>query len=129
MITTRILKKTFSLLIVCCFLSSIHLSQARALEQQEGRMCSALDTPLFEELASHLLSQLTDTPTAPIGAEDLATISPEQLDVAGFIVLYNIFMFIFYGRQCLETLDPEPCGSMVKHLVLALFLGILLEGV
>lgn len=129
MITTRILKKTFSLLIVCCLLSSIHLSQARALEQQEGRMCSALDTPLFEELTSHLLSQLTDTPTAPIGVEDLETISPEQFDVAGFIVIYYILRFIYYGRQCLETLDPDPCGSMVTNLVLALFLGILLEGV
>jgi hypothetical protein len=129
MITTGSLKKTFSLLIVCCFLSSIHLSQARALEQQEGRMCAPLDTPLFEELAGQLLYQGEHTSDAPISAEDLATISPEQFDVAGFIVLYNIFMFIFYGRQCLGTLDPEPCESMVKHLVLALFLGILLEGV
>jgi hypothetical protein len=92
-------------------------------------MCSSLDTPLFEELARQLLFQGDHTADAPISSEDLATISPEQLDVAGFIVLYNIFMFIFYGRQCLETLDPDPCGSMVNHLMLALFLGILLEGV
>jgi len=92
-------------------------------------MCSALDTPLFEELARQLLFQGDHTADAPISAGDLATISPKQLDVAGFIVLYNIFMFIFYGRQCLETLDPDPCGSMVNHLILALFLGILLEGV
>ena len=129
MITMRTLKKMFSLLIVCCFISSTHFSQARALEQHQQLMCSALDNPLFEELTSHLLSQLTYTHTAPIGGEDLATISVEQLDVAGFIVLYNIFMFIYYGRQCLETLNPDPCGSMVTHLVLALFLGILLEGV
>lgn len=128
MITPRILKKTFSLFIVCFFLSSIHLSQALALEQQQELLCSALDDPLFKELTKYLLQE-THTTSAPISAEDLATISPEQIDVVGFIVLYNIFMFIFYGRQCLETLDPDPCGSMVKHLVLALFLGILLEGV
>ena len=129
MVKTRILKKAFSSLTVCCFLLSIHFSQALALEQQQELMCSASDNPLFEELTRHLLSHGTDITTAPISEEDLATISVEQLDVAGLIVIYNIVMFIYYGRLCLETLNPDPCGSMVTHLVLALFLGILLEGV
>ena len=129
MIKTRILKKAFSSLTVCCFLLSIQFSQALALEQQQEIMCSAFDNPLFEELTRHLLSQGTDTTPGPLSEEDLATISVEQLDVLGFIVIYYIFMFIYYGQLCLETLDPDPCGSMVTNLVLALFLGILLEGV
>jgi hypothetical protein len=127
MIKMRVPKKTFSLLIVCCFLSSMQLSQALSLEQQQELMCSALDNPLFEELTRHLLLQDTYTPTVPLSEEDLETISVAQLDVPGLIVIYNILMFIYYGRLCLETLDPDPCGSMVTHLVLALFLGILLE--
>ena len=129
MIKMRTLKKTFSLLVVCCFLSSIHCSQALALEQQEELMCSALDKHFLEELTRYLLLQGTDTATTPLTEEDLATISVEQLDVLGFIVIYYIFMFIYYGRQCLETLDPGPCESMVTNLLLALFLGILFEGV
>jgi hypothetical protein len=129
MIKTRILKKAFSSLTVCCFLLSIQFSHALALEQQEEIMCSALDNPLFEELTRHLLSHVTYTSISSTSEEALATISVEQLDVLGFIVIYYIFMFIYYGRLCLETLDPDPCGSMVTNLVLALFLGILLEGV
>ena len=129
MIKMRTLKKTFSLLVVCCLLSTIHYSQALALEQQEELMCSALDKHLLEELTKQLLSQVTDTTTTPLSEEDLAIISVEQFDVLGFIVIYYIFMFIYYGLQCVETLDPGPCESMVTNLLLALFLGILLEGI
>ena len=129
MIKLRVLKKTFSLLVVCCFLSSIHYFQALALEQQHTFMCSALDNPLFEELTRQLFSQGTDTSTTPLSEEDLAIISVEQFDVLGFIVIYYILMFIYYGIECLDTLDPGPCESMVTNLLLALFLGILLEGV
>jgi hypothetical protein len=129
MMKTRILKKVFSSLTVCCFLLSIHFSQALAIEQQQELMCSASDNPLFEELTRHLLSHGTDITTAPISEEDLATISVAQLDVLGFIVIYYMFMFIYYGQRCLETLDPDPCGSMVTNLLLTLFLGILLDGI
>ena len=90
-------------------------------------MCSALDNPLFEKLITQLHFQDTNTTTTPITEEGLETISVAQLDVLGYIVIYNILMFIYYGRLCLQTLDPSPCGSMVTHLFLALFLGILLE--
>jgi hypothetical protein len=58
----------------------------------------------------------------------LENINAAAIDLPGLIVIYNIFMFIYYGRLCLETLDPIPCGAMVNHLIVALFLGILLEG-
>ena len=128
MIKMRTLKKTFSLLLVCFLLSSIHCSQALALKQQEELMCSGLDKHLLEELTTQLLSQVINT-TTPISEEDPAIISVEQFDVLGFIVIYYIFMFLYYGLQCVETLDPGPCESMVTNLLLALFLGILLEGV
>lgn len=129
MITTRILKKTVSSFIVCCFLSSIQFSQALALEQQQEIMCSALDDPLLKELTRHFLPQGTYLASTSLSEEDAEAIGVTQFDVLGFIVIYYIFMFIYYGRLCLETLDPAPCGSMVTNLFLALFLGILLEGV
>lgn len=127
MMTTRILNKTISLLVVCCFLSGVHFSQAHALKQQGDLICSGADAPLLEELTSFVLSHANSAVSSLPGEGDQGTISVEQLDVLGFIVLYHLFMFIYYGRLCLETLTPEPCGSMVTNLILALFWGILLE--
>jgi len=128
MFTKRLLKKAFSVLTVCCLLSGMHLSRACALEQQQSLMCPASDTPLFQERAGHLLSHTSGMVPLPVSEEDRTTISVAQFDIFGSLVIYNIIMFIYFGRQCLETLDPDPCGAMVNHLVLALFLGILLEG-
>ena len=124
----RILKKSLSLLVVCCFLSSGYISQAPALEQQKEPLCAALGDPTCEELLEHFVSLMSSNNGEGLNEEMLENINAAATDLPGLIVIYNILMFIYYGRQCLETLDPTPCGAMVNHLMVALFLGILLEG-
>lgn len=128
MIKKRILKKTFSLFVVCCFLSSVQFSQALALEQHEELMCFASDNPAIEELSKHLAFLDSCNNGGCVSEEELEYINEAVSDLPGYIVIYNLLMFIYYGRICLETLDTSACESMVTHLVLALFLGILLEG-
>ncbi len=128
MIKKRILKKSFSLFVVCCFLSSVQFSQALALEQHEELMCFTSGNPAIEELSKHLAFLDSCNNSGCISEEELEYINEAISDLPGFIVIYNLLMFIYYGRICLETLDPSACESMVTHLVLALFLGILLEG-
>ena len=60
--------------------------------------------------------------------EDLEKIGKTAYDLPGLIVVYNLLMFIYYGKICLETLDPSACGSMATHLVVAIILGTILEG-
>ena len=114
--------------VVCCFLSSVQLSQALALEQHEELMCFASGNPAIEELSKHLAFLDSCNNGGCISEEELEYINEAVSDLPGYIVIYNLLMFIYYGRICLETLDPSACESMVTHLVLALFLGILLEG-
>jgi hypothetical protein len=127
MIKKRTLKKMLSLFVVCCFLSSVQFSQALALEQQEELKCCASGNPAIEELSQLLAFLDSSNNGVCISEEELENISGPISDLQGFIVIYNILMFIYYGRICLETLDPSACESMATHLVLALFLGILLE--
>ena len=127
MIKKRTLKKMLSIFVVCCFLSSVQFSQALAFEQQEELMCFASGNPAIEELSKHLAFLDSCNNGGCISEEELEYINEAVSDLPGFIVIYNILMFIYYGRICLETLDPSACESMATHLVLALFLGILLE--
>jgi hypothetical protein len=124
----RILKKSISLVIVCCFLSGVHITQSSALEQQKEPLCEVSAARACEDLWERLTSPESGTNEACINEAVLENFSAAASDLPGLIVIYNIFMFIYYGRLCLETLDPTPCGAMVNHLVIALFLGILLEG-
>lgn len=125
----RILVKGFSVFVVCCFLSSVHISQVCALGQQEKLFREVPHGPTFEKLFEQLDSPEFCAAEAGIDESVLENIRTAATDLPGLIVIYNIFMFIYYGRLCLETLDPAPCSAMVNHLVIALFLGILLEGI
>lgn len=120
--------RTLSLLTVCCFLSGSLFSQAGALEDEGKCCCGTISSPVFEELYEPMaLSDDSRSDEAGIGEEGFDRIGVMDADVVGWIALYNTFMFIYYGRQCLETLDPAPCRAMVNHLFLALFLGIMFE--
>jgi|PlaIllAssembly_1097288.scaffolds.fasta_scaffold19023_3 hypothetical protein len=120
--------RTLSLLTVCCFLSGSLFSQAGALEKGGNCCCGTISNAAFEELYEPMASpDDSRSDEACIGDEDFDRIRVMDADVVGWIALYNTFMFIYYGRQCLETLDPTPCRAMVNHLFLALFLGILFE--
>jgi hypothetical protein len=120
--------RTLSLLTVCCFLSGSLFSQAGALEDEGTCCCGTISSPAFEELYEPMaLPDDSRKDKACIGDDDFDRIRVMDADVVGWIALYNTFMFIYYGRQCLETLDPAPCRAMVNHLFLALFLGVLFE--
>ena len=120
--------RTLSLLTVCCFLPVSLFSQAGALEDEGTCCCGTISSPAFEELYEPMaLPDDSRKDKACIGDEDFDRIRVMDADVVGWIALYNTFMFIYYGRQCLETLDPAPCRAMVNHLFLALFLGVLSE--
>ena len=128
MIKKRILKKTFSLFLVCSFLSSVQFSQVLALEQQEGLMCCGLGNPTIEELSEHLVLLESYNKGEHTREENLENINEILSDLPGLVVIVNILLFIHFGRICLETQDPSACEAMVTHLLLSLFLGILLEG-
>ena len=127
MIKKRIFKKTFSLFVVYCFLSSVQFSQALVLEQHEELMCRTSGNPAIEELLKHLAFLDSCNNGVCISEEELEYISEAVSDLPGLIVIYNILMFIYYGKICLETLDPSACGAMTNHLIVALILGIILE--
>ncbi len=124
----RMCNRNLSFMTVCCFLSGALFSPALALEGQEKRCCRTMSSPAFEELYERMVSpdESGDTGSS-IGEEDCDRIGVMDADVAGWLALYNMFMFIYYGRLCLETLDPAPCRAMVNHLFWALFLGVLFE--
>jgi hypothetical protein len=122
-----VLKKGFSFIVACSFLASTLFSPARALEEQENLSCRTVNDPPFEELFKRLVLLESHHSGACGDTGDVESIGVVTSDAWGWIVLYNIFMFIYYGRLCLETLDPDPCRAMVNHLFWALFLGVLLE--
>ena len=128
MVKKRTFKKMVSLCVVFCFFSSLQFSQALALEQQEEPMCFASGNPAIEELAKHSVCLDSCNNGVCITEEDLEKIGMTAYDLPGLIVVYNLLMFIYYGKICLETLDPTACGSMVTHLVVAIVLGTILEG-
>lgn len=124
----KIRNRNLSLMTVCCFLSGSLFSQALALEEQENWCCREISSPALEEPYEQMVSPgATYNNGACIGEEDFDRIGVMDADVAGWLALYNTFMFIYYGRLCLETLDPAPCRAMVNHLFWALFLGVLFE--
>ena len=127
MFKNRRLKKALSLLVICFILSSVHLSQAFALEQQEEYFSSLSRDLTVEEVLEELnLLESCATGECILFEEALINITASPADALGWLAIYNIFMFIKFGGQCLETLDPEPCESMVTHLMTALFLAVLL---
>ena len=127
MFKNRLLKKALSLLVICFILSSVHLSQTFALEQQEEYFSSASRDLTVEGVLEELnLLELCATGECILSEEALITITASPADALGWLAIYNIFMFIKFGGQCLETLDPAPCESMVTHLMTALFLAVLL---
>ena len=119
------LRKIIALLVICFFLPSVQLSQALTLEQQDdypsGRLSDLTVAAVVEQLNS--LASCNDGEF--MDEETLITITASPADALGWLALYHIFMFISSGRQCLETLDPVPCQSMVTHLMWALFLAVL----
>ena len=128
MIKKRTFKKMSSVCVVFCFLSNVQFSQALALERQDELMYCASGSPEIEELAKHLACLDSCNNGLCITEEDLEKIGETAYDLPGLIVVYNILMFIYYGRICLETLDPSACGSMITHLMVAIILGTILEG-
>jgi hypothetical protein len=119
------LQKILSLLVIGFFLSSVQLSQALPLEQQDESLSSTSRDRTVEEVVEYLHSMLSCNDGECIDEEDLITISASPADALGWLALYHTFMFINFGRQCLATLDPAPCESMVTHLLWALFLAVL----
>ena len=127
MLTKRLLKKILSSLVICCILSSIHLSQAFALDQQEEYFSSASRNLTVEDVLEELnLLESCATGECILSEDALISITASPADALGWLALYHIFQFIKFGGQCLETLDPAPCESMVTHLMTALFLAVLL---
>ena len=127
MFKNRRLKKALSLLVICFILSSVHLSQAFALEQQEEYFSSLSRDLTVEEVLEELnLLESCATGECILFEEALINITASPADALGWLAIYHIFMFIKFGGQCLETLDPEPCESMVTHLITSLFLAVLL---
>ena len=127
MLKNRLLKKTLSLLIIYFFISSLHLSQAFALEQQEEYFSSASrDLTVGDVLEELNLLESCATGECILSDEALINITASPADALGWLAIYHIFQFIKFGGQCLETMDPGPCESMVTHLITALFLAVLL---
>ena len=125
MFQNQLPRKVISLFVICLFLSGVQLSQALAVEQENK--CFASTSPVPEAIAKYLnLPESCNTWDCAQEAV-LANIATSPADAFGWIVTYNLLMFIYFGRQCLETLDPAPCGAMVNHLMTALILGIILE--
>ena len=125
MYKSQTLRKTISLLVVCFFLSSVQLSQALPLEQQDAFPSSTSRNLTVEAVVEHLHSLASCNDVECLDEESLISITASPGDALGWIALYHIFMFISTGMQCLETLDPLPCESMVTHLMWALFFAIL----
>ena len=119
------LRKIISLLVICFFLSSVQLSQALPLEQQDDSPSSTSSDLSLEAVIEHLHSLASCSKGECIDEETLITITASPGDALGWIALYHIFMFISSGIECLESLDPLPCESMVTHLLWALFFAIL----
>ena len=127
MFKNQLLKKALSLLVICFILSSVHLSQVFAFEQQEEYFSSASRDLTVEEVLEELnLLESCATGECILSEEALINITASPADALGWLAIYHIFMFIKFGGQCLETLDPAPCESMVTHLMTALFLAVLL---
>jgi len=126
MFKSRLLKKALSLLVICFILSSVHLSQAFAIEGQEEYFSASRDLTVEEVLEELNLLESCATGECILSEEALINITASPADALGWLAIYNIFMFIKFGGQCLETLDPAPCESMVTHLMTALFLAVLL---
>lgn len=120
------LRKIIALLVICFFLSSVQLSQALTLEQQDESPSSTSRDLTVEAVVEQLNSLASCNDGECLDEETLITITASPADALGWLALYHIFMFISSGRQCLETLDPAPCESMVTHLMWALFLAVLL---
>lgn len=114
--------------VVFCFMSTVPLSQVRALEPMDESLCCASGNSGVDEWAECLAGLDNGTDALCLSKEDLEAMVEAPSDWPGLIVVYNLLMFIYYGRICLETLDPAPCGSMVTHLVTAIILGTILEG-
>ena len=125
MYKSQTLRKTISLLVICFFLSSVQLSQALPLEQQDASPSSTSRDLTLEAVVEHLHSLASCNDRECIDEESLFTITASPADALGWIALYHIFMFISTGMQCLETLDPGPCESMVTHLLWALLFAVL----
>jgi hypothetical protein len=119
------LRKIISLLVICFFLSSVHLSQALPLAQQDNSPSNTSSNLTVETIIAHLHSLAFCSGEECIDEETLITITASPADALGWIALYHIFMFISSGMQCLESLDPIPCESMVTHLLWALFFAVL----
>lgn len=128
MIKKRLFRKTLSVGVVFCFVSTVQFSQARAMQQQEKFVCCASGNPAIEALAKDLVGLDFCNNGVWLTEEDLENIGETAYDWPGLIVAYHLLMFIYYGRICLETLDPSACGFMVNHLVIAIVLGTILEG-
>ena len=127
MLKNQLLRKTLSLLVICFVLVSIQLSQALALEQQGKYFSSTSRNLTVEEVLEELnLLESCATGECILSEEALINIAASPADALGWLAIYHIFMFINFGGQCLETLDPAPCESMVTHLMTALFLAVLL---
>ena len=127
MFKNRLLKKALSLLVICFILLSVHLSQAFALEQQEKYFSSTSRDLTVEEVSEELnLLESCAAGECILSEEALINIAASPADALGWLAIYHIFQFIKFGGQCLETLDPAPCESMVTHLMTALFLAVLL---
>ena len=127
MLKNRLLNKTLSLLIISFFISSLHLSQAFALEQQEEYFSSTSRDLTVEEVLEELnLQESCAAGECILSGDALISITASPADALGWLAIYHIFQFIKFGGQCLETLDPAPCESMVTHLITALFLAVLL---
>ena len=121
------LRKIISLLVICFFLSGVQLSQALTLEQQDELPLKTSKNLTVEAIVEnfHSLERCNDGEC--MDEESLITIAASPADALGWIALYHTFLFINFGRQCLETLDPAPCESMVTHLMWALFFAVLSE--
>ena len=127
MFTKRLLKKILSSLVICCILSSIHLSQTFAFERQEEHFSSASRELPGEEVVEDLnLLKSCATGECILSEQTLIHITASPADALGWLAIYHIFQFIKFGGQCLETMDQAPCESMVTHLMTALFLAVLL---
>jgi hypothetical protein len=127
MLKNRLLKKTLSLMIISFFISSLHLSQAFALEQQEEYFSSTSRDLTVEDVLEELnLLESCAAGECILFEDALINITASPADALGWLAIYHIFQFIKFGGQCLETMDPAPCESMVTHLITALFLAVLL---
>ena len=127
MLKNRLLKKTLSLLVISFFISSLHLSQAFALEQQEEYFSSTSRDLTVEDVLEELnLLESCAAGECILSEDALINITASPADALGWLAIYHIFQFIKFGGQCLETMDPAPCESMVTHLITALFLAVLL---